>query len=190
MHILAKETFYKRFSFIQKTFQKHKSLKTKTLPQALRTQALTALTSRFGYKLLPALTAVTSCWQLHLNFITTSTSYLIPSLRVNSLLQLLPVLQVVTSRWQLNLNFIAISTLLRYFIPSLRVNSLSPALTAVTAVASFASFDSCYKPLAAKPQFHFNVNIAYIFDSINKGQFIKSSTRSSVSEFVTDMGRL
>ena len=29
MHILAKETFYKRFSFIQKTFQKHKSLKTK-----------------------------------------------------------------------------------------------------------------------------------------------------------------
>ena len=48
MHILAKETFYKRFSFIQKTFQKHKSLKTKTLPQALRTQALTALTSNFS----------------------------------------------------------------------------------------------------------------------------------------------
>ena len=29
MHILAKETFNKRFSFIQKTFQKHKFMKTK-----------------------------------------------------------------------------------------------------------------------------------------------------------------
>ena len=33
-------------------------------------------------------------------------------------------------------------------------------LTAVTAVASFASFARCYKLLAAKPQFHFNINIA------------------------------
>ena len=72
------------------------------------------------YKLLPALTAVTSCWQLHLNFITTS-------------------------------------TLLRYLIPSLRVNSLSPSLTAVTAVASFAS---CCKLLPAQPQLHFNISIA------------------------------
>ena len=31
---------------------------------------------------------------------------------------------------------------------------------AVTAVASFASFARCFKLLAAKPQFHFNVNIA------------------------------
>ena len=79
-------------------------------------------------------------------------------------------------------------------IPSTKVNSLSPALTAVTAVASFASFARCFKLLAAKPQFHFNVNIAQIFNSINKGQFIKSSTRSSVSELVSqsvsDMGRL
>ena len=50
--------------------------------------------------------------------------------------------------------------LLRYLIPSTKVNSLSPALTAVTAVASSASFARCFKPLAAKPQFHFNVNIA------------------------------
>ena len=31
---------------------------------------------------------------------------------------------------------------------------------AVIAVASFASFVRCFKLLAAKPQFHFNVNIA------------------------------
>ena len=43
---------------------------------------------------------------------------------------------------------------------SWRVNSLSQALTTVTAVASFASFARCFKLLAAKPQFHFNVNIA------------------------------
>jgi hypothetical protein len=91
----------------------------------------------------------------------------------------LQALPDVTSCWQLHPNFITTSTLLKYWIPSLRVNSLSPALTAVTAVASFAR---CYKLLAAKPQFHFNVKIAEIFDSINKGQFIKSSTSSSVSE--------
>ena len=58
------------------------------------------------------------------------------------------------------------------------MNSLSPALTAVTAVravASFASFARCFKLLAAKPQFHFNVNITEIFDSISKGQFIVAS---------------
>ena len=75
-------------------------------------------------------------------------------------------------------------------IPSTKVNSLSPALTAVTAVASFASFARCYKLLAAKPQFHFNVNIAHWFDFISKGQFIKSSTSSSVSQSVTYMGRI
>jgi len=70
----------------------------------------------------------------------------------------LPSLQAL-----LHLNCITTSTLLQYLIPSLRVNSLSPALTAVTAVravASFASFARCFKLLAAKPQFHFNVNIA------------------------------
>ena len=51
------------------------------------------------YKLLTALTAVTSCWQLHLNFITTSTllRYLIPSLRVNSLSPALTAVTAVAS---------------------------------------------------------------------------------------------
>ena len=59
--------------------------------------------------------------------------------------KLLPALTLpmtaVTGCWQLHLNFITTSTLLKYLnlIPSLRVNSLSPAVTAVTAVASFAS---------------------------------------------------
>ena len=57
--------------------------------------------------------------------------------------------------WQLQINFITTSTLLKYLIPSLRVNLLSPALTAISAVASFASFARCYKLLAA----NFNVNI-------------------------------
>ena len=128
------------------------------------------------YKLLTALTAVTSCWQL----ITTSTllKYLIPSLRVNLLS---PALTAVTSCWQLHPNFITTSTLLKYLIPSIRVNSLSPVLTAVTTVASFASFARCYKLLAAKPQFHFNVNIAEIFDSIIKSQFIVASFDSCYS---------
>ena len=53
------------------------------------------------YKLLPALTAVQSCWQLHLNFITTSTllSYLIPSLRVNSLSSALAAVTAVANCW-------------------------------------------------------------------------------------------
>jgi len=65
-------------------------------------------------------------------------------------------LTAVASCWQLYLNFITTSTLIKYLNPSLRVNSLSPALTAVTAVASFAR---CYKLVAAKPELHFNVNI-------------------------------
>ena len=51
-----------------------------------------------------------------------------------------------TSCWQLQLNFITTSTLLKYLnlIPPLRVYSFLPALTAVTAVASFAR---CYEQL-------------------------------------------
>ena len=51
---------------------------------------------------------------------------------------------------------------------SLRVNSLSPALTAVIAVASFASFAKCYRLLAAKPQFHFNTStlLRYLIPSL------------------------
>ena len=144
--------------------------------------------------LVPALTAVKSCCQLwqQLQAVYSFDSsrqvwqQALPSF--DTCYKLLPALTAVTSCWQLHLNFITTSTLLKYLIPSLRVNSLSPALTAVTAVravASFASFARCFKLLAAKPQFHFNVNIAQIFDSINKGQFIKSSTRSSVSQSVS-----
>ena len=115
------------------------------------------------YKLSTALKAVTSCcqlWQLSQAVASFDSCY-----------KLLPALTAVTcclQLWQL-------LQALKYLIPSLRVNSLSPAFTAVTAVASFAS---CYKLLAAKPLFHFNINTAWIFDSVSKGQFIPSSTRS------------
>jgi len=48
---------------------------------------------------LQALTAVASCWQLHLNFITTSAllKYLILSLRVNSLSPALTAVTAVAS---------------------------------------------------------------------------------------------
>ena len=142
------------------------------------------------YMLMAALTAVTSCcqlWQqLQAVYSFDSSRQLWRLLQAfpsfDTCYKLLPALTAVTSCWQPHLNFITTSTLLKYLIPSLRVNSLSPALTAVTAVASFAS---CYKLLAAKPLFHFNINAAWIFDSISKGQFIKSSTRSSVSESVS-----
>ena len=144
------------------------------------------------YKLLPVLTAVTSCcqhWQLLQAVASIDRCYqLLPALTVfisrgqlwlvlyvgasfDSCYKLLPALTAVTcclQLWQL-------LQALKYLIPSLRVNSLSPAFTAVTAVASFAS---CYKLLAAKPLFHFNINTAWIFDSVSKGQFIPSSTRS------------
>ena len=80
---------------------------------------------------------------------------------------------------------------------------MSSALTAVTRcrqlkllLQTVASFDSCYKLLAAQPQLHFDVKIAWIFDSNSKGQLIHSSTRlwhpfqKVVSESVTDMCRL
>ena len=109
---------------------------------------------------MPALTAVTSCCQLWQQL---QAVYSFDSSRMLwQLLQALPsfdtcnklvtTLTAVTSCWQLHLNFITTSALLKYLILSLRVNSLSPALTAVTAVASFAS---CYKLLAAKPSISF-----------------------------------
>ena len=137
------------------------------------------------YKLSPALTVFISLRQLRL--------VLYVGASFDSCYKLLPALTAVTcclQLWQL------LQTL-KYLIPSLRVNSLSPAFTAVTAVASFAS---CYKLLAAKPLFHFNINTAWIFDSVSKGQFIPSSTRSwhqfqkvvseSVSQWVPDKRRL
>ena len=142
-------------------------------------QAVTSFDSSWMlWQFLQAFPSFDTCWQL----LQAVGSYNSPSLphqhclniwfhhsgsihcrQLWQLLQLLQALQAlpdVTSCWQLNLNFISMSTSLRYLIPSTKANSLSPALTAVTAVATFASYARCFKLLAAKPQFHFNVNIA------------------------------
>ena len=51
-----------------------------------------------------------------------------------------------------------------------------------------ASLDSFFKLLAARPQLHFYINIASMFDSISKGQIIQiPKGHWSVSQLLTDI---